>query len=96
MMTPCSGANTSSNASFTSESTNCVSHCANSNGPAKPAASTAKARASTTRAPVIGSMPSRFQARSANDKPGTISTSTPAARNNTTVRSATDGLPGTA
>ena len=93
-ITSCSGGSTSSSASLTSESTNRVSHCASSIAPAKPAESTANVRASTTRAPVIGSMPSRFHARSANERPGTISMSMPAPRSSTTVRSATDGLPG--
>ena len=39
-------------------------------GPARPAASTPKARASTTRTPPSGSMPRRAHARSANDTPG--------------------------
>ena len=59
-----------------------------------PAASTPNARASTTRTPPSGSMPRRAHARSANDTPGTISTSTFAARNSSTVFSATFGLPG--
>ena len=41
-------------------------------------------------------MPRRAHARSANDTPGTISTSTFAARSSSTVFSATFGLPGTA
>ncbi len=73
-----------------------MSHCASSIAPANPAESTVNVRASITRAPVIGSMPRRFHARSANERPGTMSMSIPTPRSNATVRSATDGLPGTA
>ena len=88
----------SSAASFTSPSTARLWHCATRSGPRSPAASTAKAVASTSRTPAsTGSIPRRAQARSRNDSAGTTSTETRgSSRNNATVRSATSGEPGTA
>ncbi len=81
-----------------SDSTSLESHWATSIGPRSPAASTANRCPSTRRAPAAtGSIPTRAQARSANDIPGTTSTVTRgSASSSSTVRSATSGDPGTA
>ena len=78
-VTGVSGSRCSSSVSFTSESTSAWSHCAMSIGPASSTVSIA--RPSTTRASRRHRIDARARAhaRSANDKPGTTSTtSTPA------------------
>ena len=88
----------SSTDSLMSDSTAFESHCATRSGPRSPAASTPNRCPSTSRAPAAtGSTPRRAQARSANDMPDTSSTVTRgSASSSSTVRSATNGDPGTA
>ncbi len=82
-----------------SDRTSRLMQCPISSGPLNPAPSTAKRCPSTRRAPSSGSTPSRAHARSANERPGTISSvispRSAASRSSVTVRSATAGFPGT-
>ena len=83
---------------MTDDSTDRDQHCATSSGPGSPAAWTPKLSASTSRTPAsIGSIPRRVQASSQKDTPGTTSSWIDESDcRSSTVRSATDGDPGTA
>ena len=79
-VTGVSGSRCSSSASFTSESTSALSHCATSIGPASSTVVDRAARRRRAPRRAIGSTPTRAHASSANDNPGTTSNAMPARR----------------